>query len=314
MNAIEQHINYLFQDLPETEEIKRIKNDLYLNAADRYDELISEGKAESEALGTIIIEMGDRDDLLDSFDYNQDQDLRDYSTNTLGEAKYLLDTYDIESGKIGLGVLLILLGAGFITTLSTFQMMEIGVVVLLMLVASAVGLFIHSGLKIESVEMSLHDEDKIFYLIDDDYEMVREQYVRFKEKERFRIPLGVMLCISSAVPILAISFLGNDFLVERYGVPLLMLMVGTGVYQFIKYGMKDTAFEKVLNIGEYSDNERKFQEQIEPMSSIYWMIVTIAYLLWSFLTGMWYISWIIWPIAGMLWGLISTIVKMKNDK
>lgn len=42
MKAIEQHIDYMFQDLPETKEIKRIKDDLYLNALNRYEELTAQ--------------------------------------------------------------------------------------------------------------------------------------------------------------------------------------------------------------------------------------------------------------------------------
>ena len=79
MKAIQQHINFLFQDLPETNEIKRIKNDLYLNAVDRFDELRREGSSESEALGTVIIEMGDREELLESLAYDQETDLREHS-------------------------------------------------------------------------------------------------------------------------------------------------------------------------------------------------------------------------------------------
>lgn len=314
MNAIEQHINYLFQNIPETEEIKRIKNDLLLNAMDRFDELLADGKTESEALGTIIIEMGELDELLESLGYDQHQDLNDYSTNTLQEANYLIEAYDLESNKIAMGILMIMLGAGLIPTLGTFQLAEIGVILLLVLVAAAVGLFIQSGLKLESLEKSLEDEEDIFYLTDEDYQIVEDQFRYFKESERYRIPLGVMLCIASAVPLIFLAFLGQELLIERYGILLLLIMVGIGVYQFVKYGMVESAYEKALSIGEYSVAERRFQEKIEPIAVIFWMVITVVYLAWSFFTGVWHISWIIWPLAGFLWGIISVLVKMIFDK
>ena len=314
MNAIEQHIKYLFQDLPETDEIKRIKNDLHLNAMDRFDELIANGKAESEALGTIIIEMGDRDDLLQGFGYNQDQDLRDYSTNTLTEAKYIIEAYRDESNKIALGILMILVGAGLIPTLDTFNLVSIGIVLLLVFVALAVGLFIYGGMRLESVEESLHDEDKEFYLTDEDYRIVEDQYRDFKESNRFRIPLGVMLSIASAVPIILFGFYGSDFLIERYGVLLLVTLVGLGVYQFVKYGMVDTAYQKVLNLGEYSIEELQFQKKMEPAAGIYWMVVTAGYLGWSFITMDWGYTWIVWPIAGITWGIISMVLKVMSKQ
>ena len=268
MNAIEQHINYLFQNIPETEEIKRIKNDLLLNAMDRFDELLADGKTESEALGTIIIEMGELDELLESLGYDQHQDLNDYSTNTLQEANYLIEAYDLESNKIAMGILMIMLGAGLIPTLCTFQLAEIGVILLLVLVAAAVGLFIQSGLKLESLEKSLEDEEDIFYLTDEDYQIVEDQFRHFKESERYRIPLGVMLCIASAVPLIFLAFLGQELLIERYGILLLLILVGIGVYQFVKYGMVESAYEKALSIGEYSVAERRFQEKIEPIAGM----------------------------------------------
>lgn len=268
MNAIEQHINYLFQNIPETEEIKRIKNDLLLNAMDRFDELLADGKTESEALGTIIIEMGELDELLESLGYDQHQDLNDYSTNTLQEANYLIEAYDLESNKIAMGILMIMLGAGLIPTLCTFQLAEIGVILLLVLVAAAVGLLIQSGLKLESLEKSLEDEEDIFYLTDEDYQIVEDQFRHFKESERYRIPLGVMLCIASAVPLIFLAFLGQELLIERYGILLLLILVGIGVYQFVKYGMVESAYEKALSIGEYSVAERRFQEKIEPIAGM----------------------------------------------
>lgn len=314
MHAIEQHIDYLFQDLPETDEIKRIKNDLYLNAMDRFDELRANGKTESEALGTIIIEMGELDELLESLGYDQYQDLRDYSTNTLSEAKFLIESYNQESNKIAFGILTIMVGAGLIPTLATFNLIAVGVVLLLVFVAVAVALFIYGGLKLEALEKSLNDEDNVFYLTDEDYGIVEEYYMSFRESNRYRVPLGVMLSIASAIPILLLSFYGTQLQIERYGIILLLTMVGAGVYQFVKYGMVDTAYEKVLNLGDYSVEELQFQKKLEPMAGIFWIVITIVYLTWSFLMMAWHISWIIWPIAGMLWGAITMILKMMSDQ
>lgn len=314
MEAIQQHINFLFQDLPETKEIKRIKNDLYLNAVDRFEELRGEGRTESEALGTLIIEMGDREDLLESLAYDQETDLREHSIHSLSEARYLIGSYNFEANKIGLGVFLILLSAGLIATLETFNLAGIGVMILLVFVAVAVGMFIHAGLSLEALEKSLQSTDSAFYLTEDDYEIVEEQYDLFQEESRFRIPIGVMLCIVSVIPIVFFGILENELLVQRYGVMLLMIAVGVGVFQFIKYGMNETAFEKVLNLGEYSIEERQIQQKLEPFSGVYWMVITVIYLAWSFLSMAWHFTWIIWPIAGALWALITLIVKMMNSR
>lgn len=175
----------MFQDLPETKEVKRIKNDLYLNALDRYDELTTQGKRESEALGTIIIEMGELKLLLDEFGYNKEQDLKNYSLNTLEEAKHYIQFNRSESGKIALGVFLILLGTGLIPTLYTFNAAMIGVILFLILLAIAVGMFSMSGIKTQNLESKMDYPNNIFYLSDNDYDKIFNQFINFKEKEAF---------------------------------------------------------------------------------------------------------------------------------
>lgn len=314
MDVIKQHIDYLFRNLSQTDEIKRIKNEVYLNGTARYEELCRLGKTESEALGTVIIEMGQPEDLLEKFGYSQKINSKVHSMDTLKEAELFLTSYNQEANNIGLGILMILLGAGLIPTLNTFNVAVLGVIILLLLVAIAVGLFVMAGLKIEAIERPMYNVQRIFYLTDEDYRTFEDQYHLFKETERFRVALGVMLCIISAVPLLIFVFLDNDFLVERYGVLILMLLVGVGIYQFVKYGMKELAYKKILNIGEYSLEERQVQQKLEPISEIYWFSVTLIYFLWSFLTGAWYISWIVWPIAGVAWGFIGMVLKLLNKK
>lgn len=146
-----------------------------------------------------------------------------------------------------------------------------------------------------------------------DYEMIEEEFFQFEENERFRIPIGVMLCIISVIPLLVLAFLNQQLLVERFGIVLVTTIVGIGVFQFVTYGMQHTAFEKVLSIGEYSVAERTFQRKIEPIEAIYWIAVTAIYFLWSFTTMAWGITWIVWPIAGVIWALTSLILKYIID-
>lgn len=46
---------------------------------------------------------------------------------------------------------------------------------------------------------------------------------------------------------------------------------------------------------------------LDAIMSVYWPTVTCIYLIYSFLTFDWYISWIIWPIAAVVRGLITGI-------
>ncbi|MCI8306886.1 MAG: hypothetical protein HFH14_02435, partial [Lachnospiraceae bacterium] len=63
MDALREYLNNLFLGLPETPEVLRAKAELLENMEDKYEELIREGKTEKEAIGIVISEFGDLQEL-----------------------------------------------------------------------------------------------------------------------------------------------------------------------------------------------------------------------------------------------------------
>ena len=63
MEAIREYLNNLFMSLPETPEVLRAKAELLEIMEDKYEELIREGKTEKEAIGIVISEFGDLQEL-----------------------------------------------------------------------------------------------------------------------------------------------------------------------------------------------------------------------------------------------------------
>lgn len=41
--------------------------------------------------------------------------------------------------------------------------------------------------------------------------------------------------------------------------------------------------------------------------SVYWPTISAAYLIWSFLSFDWYMTWIIWPLAAIVHKCIKNI-------
>ena len=72
---------------------------------------------------------------------------------------------------------------------------------------------------------------------------------------------------------------------------------------------------------QYVDTEAriKVQEQkIEnqrnaTLASIYWGVCVVIYLLISFLTQAWHLTWIIWPVAGVAYGVVAAILKATRN-
>lgn len=63
MEAIREYLNNLFMSLPETPEVLRAKAELLEMMEDKYEELIQEGRSEKEAIGTVISEFGNLEEL-----------------------------------------------------------------------------------------------------------------------------------------------------------------------------------------------------------------------------------------------------------
>ena len=66
MNAIRNYLDNMFRNLPNTEAVRRAKGELLQMMEDKYEELIAEGKSENEAVGIVISEFGNLDELADT--------------------------------------------------------------------------------------------------------------------------------------------------------------------------------------------------------------------------------------------------------
>lgn len=55
-------------------------------------------------------------------------------------------------------------------------------------------------------------------------------------------------------------------------------------------------------------------ERFKMWMSIYWSVVTAGYLLVSFLTMAWQITWIVWPLAAILSSILRVIFLLRHEK
>ncbi|HHZ01201.1 MAG TPA: hypothetical protein GYA03_08905, partial [Tissierellia bacterium] len=71
MNTIKNYLDNMFLGLPETEDVKRAKKELLAMMEDKYNELKNSGKTENEAIGIVISEFGNLDELADALGIRQ---------------------------------------------------------------------------------------------------------------------------------------------------------------------------------------------------------------------------------------------------
>jgi hypothetical protein len=114
--------------------------------------------------------------------------------------------------------------------------------------------------------------------------------------------VGVLLCVLGIVPLLTVSILTQNELLSILSIGFLLLCVSIGVAVLVRSSNVNEAYEKLLRIGEYSKFRHSFGNL---MDSVYWGLTTVLYLVLSFLTGAWGVTWIIWVLAGVLSPLIE---------
>lgn len=97
MNTIRNYLDNMFLGLPDTEDVRRAKKELLAMMEDKYNELKNNGKTENEAIGIVISEFGNLDELADALGIRQAFDNKsDINFVTYEEAeKYLEDSKNI---------------------------------------------------------------------------------------------------------------------------------------------------------------------------------------------------------------------------
>ena len=114
MEAIKSYLENMFLHLPKTAEVMRAKEELAQMMEDKYSQLRSEGRTDNEAVGQVISEFGNLEELAETLGIPQEvrdleADTKDIALSDAEVERYL--QVSKETGKrIALGVGLILLG------------------------------------------------------------------------------------------------------------------------------------------------------------------------------------------------------------
>ena len=185
-------------------------------------------------------------------------------------------------------------------------MIGIGVVSLLVLIATAVFFFIIDAAKLKPYEFLATTPIETLYGVSG---MVSEKRKAHEHTNVVYIAIGVTLCILSCVPLIIASITGTSNVIILLMVCVLLTFVCAGVNLFVRAGSLNEAFKMLLQEDDYSVSAKKKSPIVNAVSGIYWTGVTAGYLAWSFITNDWGRSWIVWPIAGVLFAVVITIVK-----
>lgn len=196
----------------------------------------------------------------------------------------------------------------------------IGLCVLLGIVAAAVMLFMRSAA--ESREFAFL-ENEPFEAEEKAIEMVKARKAAYQTTYSRLNIRGTILCILSVMPLAAAVCVEGSVshacseMIYVLAVGLLLFLVACGCYAFVCGGVYQAAIEKLLEEGDYT-RKRKAKSHIKgAVSTIYWLVVTAAYLFYSFGpfgNGNQEYSWFIWPVAGVLFGALTVLINTMSSK
>lgn len=315
----------MFLHLPKTAEVMRAKEELAQMMEDKYSQLRSEGRTDNEAVGQVISEFGNLEELAETLGIPQEvrdleADTKDIALSDAEVERYL--QVSKETGKrIALGVGLILLGVANLIFLNALAergyvaekiAQAAGVGGLLLMIALAVYIFIMAGVKsgkYENLETTIVKIDP--YLHDRIVQMKEDYRPDFAR----RIAGGVGLILLSVVALVTVAILevGGEFAVMLL-VCVLLLAIGSAVGLFISAGSEMEAYDKLLNEGDYTKQHKAENSFAGKISGPYWLLAVVIYLTWSFITNDWGSTWIVWPIAGVLFALISAVSSLITKR
>ncbi len=237
------------------------------------------------------------------------------------EASDFLEIRKKASSRIALGValciispvcMMVLLG---LTRDNKFGITEhfavaAGLTVLFLFVTIAVVLFITYSILLSKYE---YIEKGIVQMNGSLTEKLKQECDSFMPVFSKSIVLGVMFCIISVIPLVIFSILENEEM-TLISVGILLFIVACGVFFLVKVGIVKDSYDQMLQRNDYTAEKKMAKQKLDFIAPIYWMIVTIIYLVISFFTNKWNLTWIIWAVAGILFGIISVIIENRAKK
>jgi hypothetical protein len=261
MEAIKTYLETILSALPNTEESFRLKNELLISMEEKYSELKAKGKSENEAIGTVISEFGNIEELAEEIGSAKTEaaEYEKIPEIDLTTVQNFLQQLKVTSSNTAIGVFMILLGVavllGFFVAgnlfisdieVSGFELV-LGVIFFVVLLAVAVGILSLSWLRMLKYEFISHK----FTLS----EHVRQYVQNIREKSLSKnityIAIGVTAIVLSSVAVIIPAIAYRDANSIITGVAIFLGFVGVGTAPLIVAGLSIASFDTLLGrVGE----------------------------------------------------------------
>lgn len=321
METTKNYLDNMFAALPKTARLAELKSNILANMEEKYSELKAQGKSENEAIGIVISEFGNIDELINELGIRREEEADPRPVATQEEVDTYIHAKKTMGLQIGIGAIFCILApASLIFLLQLVQEGYIGagltdstkavpgLISLFILITVAVGLFIYSGMNFERYQYMEEDVQ----LPPSVKAGIKQQYDSYTPSYSLSVILSVCLLIASPIILIITSL--TDTLASSYGVVILLCIIAVAVFVLIYFGIIREGYSRLLEIGEYSGKMKEENKVIGAVASIVWPLATLIFLFCGFVYHTWYIAWIVFPITGILFGMFSAAYSIITDK
>lgn len=339
METIRIYLENMFSNLPKDERLARVKSDLLCTMEDKYSELKAEGKSENEAVGAVISDFGNIDELLDEMGIKKEAPAKAETAETAEGAKLLFldeqatDDYLTATRKfslrVAIGVMLCILSPAIlgicnrISSLSTGAVAGVfgtlGMPAMMSMITAAVVLFIVNGISYEKYS----NYDKCIVSVPENVrEKVSAKSERYIPRFAACISIGVALCILSfVIPSKFNRLLWDGGIMEAIFGSGWLVFIAVGVFLFIRAGITKGSYDIVL--GKNNDRVRDLgakydgssqNKAVQIFSGILWPVAVSFFLISGICFHCWHPTWLVFPIAGLLEGAFAAVAGAVSKK
>ena len=332
METIRSYLDNMFARLPMDGRLQAVKADLLQNMEEKYNELKAAGRSENEAVGIVISEFGNIEELLEEMGLSSAYSPSAPVPVTIpqppvavlpaGEAENYLRLRARSAGLCAVATALCILAPAVMLLLMQLFLLNgtappsdspeetrlalLSIVPLLVLIALGVALFILASLPLEKFKFLKKGGFTLDAVTEED---IRRRAEKLQPAYAASLVAGTVLCILAPVGLFLV--IAADENLALYGVCLLLALVAAGTFLFVRFGSLHEGYALLLREKDFSSGEDAKASRI--FSAVVWPLAVIVFLLWGFLGEGWKIAWIVFPVAALLHAIVARVCDAVNE-
>ena len=313
---LKKYFDSLFEGAPDTVEMNELKEEIFRNTLDRYNDFLSQGKSEEASFTQAIARIGDINELISLCNIDTD-----------GNNYYSSDMIDTNIKKRNMNLII----ASVIYLISALIPIALyGTSVMLAITISIFGISIATGFALYGINLKI-DPETFSRAIDSIKMNKGEAYSveDFEKKRKFNnkvLSVAVSLFIISPVPFFLFSYLHDKLqpgvadviLKENYiaVITIVILAAAVGVELFYKANKLDIRrFSSAAMVEDFKTWNRVNQKGngvIKILDIVVFLTAALIFIVVGIKTGAWIISSINFAIAAVITQIIRQFFELAR--